>query len=106
MTTTSHKRAGSADAAPAPVENPCQSAAPAPDPPSASANVLADRGRQRAMASSMSEAEPPGLTLALLGQTGARRSQAANTAGKMIFLPQYFIKATSGANPGQVLERH
>lgn len=46
MTTTSHNRAGRANTDPAPVENPCQSAAPAPDPPSASANVLADGGRQ------------------------------------------------------------
>lgn len=92
MTTTSHNRAGRGDADPAPVENPCQSAAPAPDPPSASANVLADMGRQPFNGLfHVWEESRPGLTLALLGQTGGRQSQVANTSGKMISLPLVLI---------------
>ena len=64
-------------------KDPCQSAAPAPDPPSASANVFADWGRQPFNGLfHVGEERRPGLTLALLGQTGGRRSQVAGVPGK------------------------
>lgn len=68
---------------PAPVHNPHRRAAAAPDPPSASANVLAGWGRQLFCGLFHVGLERrPALTLALLGQTGGRRYSGANKPGE------------------------
>ncbi len=94
-----------ADPVPATAEDPCQSVAPAPDPPSASANVFADWGRQPFNGLfHVGEERRPGLTLALLGQTGGRRSQVASMPEKTHLLLLLWVNQNelkTGAGPEQ-----
>ncbi|KAK5907660.1 hypothetical protein CesoFtcFv8_005481 [Champsocephalus esox] len=66
---------------PDPEPDPCRRAAAALDPPSASANVFADWGRQPFNGLlHVGEERRPALTLASLGQTGGRRRERGNSA--------------------------